>query len=209
MDPDPASQEGPQLGELIGLAQAGDRSAQDRLFSHYYPAVVEVVKARMGRFLRGREESADVAQSVFRQVIESDAFARGRFDGPDAFGRWLARVVENKLVDHARALGAAKRGAGRTVRLDAAPDDTRGDGIPATSPEASPSQIVARDEEWRRLKDLIPHLPSPLHAEVLRLHLVEGLATPAIAARLRIDDRQVRRLRAESVAVLIRRQARD
>jgi len=196
-----------ELEELIRKAQAGDREAQDRLFREYYAAVLALVKARMGRFLRAREESEDVAQSVFRQVLETGGFEKAAFDSPEGLRRWLLRVAENKLTDHVRTWGAQKRGAAETIALGPLEDSGSASGSGGALPHAaapSPTGFARDHEDLERIRGALERLPSREHREVVRLHFFESLDTAEIGRRLALEPRAVRRLRAESVAWLAR-----
>ncbi len=192
----------------IERAQRGDDAARDALFRGSYEAVVALVKSGMSNFLRSREESADVAQSVFRQIIVSDAFVRAQFTGPDAFNRWLTAVVQNKLVDHARTFAAAKRGSGTVGSLGPPTDSEGSAGAPtgvADPRGISPLSAAEQSETVRLVREMLPELPSDDHRAVIEMHYFARLGTPEIAARLRVDERRVRRLRAEALAMLAQR----
>jgi RNA polymerase sigma factor (sigma-70 family) len=193
------------LEELIRRAQGGEREALDAIFREYYPAVLGLVKARMGRFLRAREESEDVAQSVFRQALESGGFEKAVFDSPERLRSWLLRIAENKLTDHVRTWGARKRGAGETVALGPLEDSGSASGGGGALPDAaatSPTRFARDHEDLERIRGSLERLPSREHRDVVRLHFFEGLDTAEIGRRLALEPRAVRRLRAESVALL-------
>jgi len=152
--------------ELVARAQAGDAEAREALFAKVEASVLELVRRRLGRRLRMRVESVDVAQSAL-----GDA-ARGidRFEdrGEGAFRRWLGRIVENKLRHAARRMQHGDRDPARVQPIQPAETDS-----PGFEPPADVSGLVTRlvrDEERRHLRGAIAALPER-EARLIRLRL--------------------------------------
>jgi RNA polymerase sigma-70 factor (ECF subfamily) len=90
-----------------------------------------------------------------------------------------ARAMRNILVDHARARGAQKRGAGKRVALDveaAGVDDGRG------------ADVIALDEALGRLEALHPR-----QARIVELRFFGGLTGTEIGVLLEVSERTVER----------------
>ena len=169
--------------ELVMLAAGGDGAAIQSLLERYLPTIHAIVRRRMSRELRLKEESIDVVQSVCRQVLASQEQFELR--GEQEFGGWLLRAIECKLVDHYRFLTREKRdGAREEPPLD--------EGDPRWSaPGTGPLTSAVKHDEAERLRAAMEALP-PLQREALRLHSADGLSFPEIAARLGLTLKQAR-----------------
>jgi RNA polymerase sigma-70 factor (ECF subfamily) len=169
--------------ELVTLAARGDEAAVRELLERHLPTIQAIVRRRMSRVLRAREESLDIVQSVCRQVLANLELLELRSE--DEFGGWLLRAIEHKLVDHYRHLGREKRDSARERHLET----TAELGLP--EPRTGPSSFAARREQAERLQAAMQAL-TPLQREALRLHSSDGLPFPAIAERLGITLKQAR-----------------
>jgi RNA polymerase sigma-70 factor (ECF subfamily) len=169
--------------ELVTLAAGGDGAAIQSLLERHLPTIHAIVRRRMSRELRAKEESIDVVQSVCRQVLASQE--RFELRGEQEFGGWLLRTIELKLVDHYRFLTREKRdGAREEPPLD--------EGDPRWSaPGTGPLTSAVKHDEAERLRAAMEALPT-LQREALRLHSADGLSFPEIAARLGLTLKQAR-----------------
>lgn len=176
--------EGLSERELVEKAQAGDEQALAALFERHVAELRGRVRRRLQGLVRRRVAESDVLQEAFLT-----AFLRlSDFDdrGPGSFGRWISRIVENKVRDALRHhLGTRKR---------------RGERETATAPEAtvlyaghSPSSQAALSEASQRLRDAMKGLSELdrnilllVHEQALRFREVgERLGLTADAARMR------------------------
>lgn len=81
--------------KLVAAAQGGSEEALEQLFRAHWP------RAYRAAYLIVRDAAAaeDIAQEAFLAAVRAlDRFDRGR-----PFGPWLARIVANRAIDHARA----------------------------------------------------------------------------------------------------------
>lgn len=102
---------------VFAAAAAGDLGALDRLLERYLPQLRAYVRARLGVGLRPRESSADVVQSVCRQVLA----ARDRFEfrGEEQFRAWLFTTALNKVRQkHRLHMGQRRSRAREEKALD-------------------------------------------------------------------------------------------
>lgn len=116
---------------------------------------------------------------VNEAFVRLDASSAARFADRRHFVAAAARAMRNILVDHARARGAQKRGAGKRVALDveaAGVDDGRG------------ADVVALDEALERLEALHPR-----QARIVELRFFAGLTGAETAALLDVSERTVER----------------
>lgn len=102
---------------LLERHRAGDKAALQVLLQRYYPRIACMVRVRMGAALRQRETEDDVVQEAFVRIVESiDTYERR---GDAEWIDWVARTVQNALINLARYHGAAKRKATREVSINA------------------------------------------------------------------------------------------
>ncbi|MCA8948044.1 MAG: sigma-70 family RNA polymerase sigma factor [Planctomycetes bacterium] len=152
-------------------ATAGDDGAIDRMLTQFLPRVHAYVRVNMGPGLRRHEASADVVQSVCRELLEDrDGF---EFRGEGAFLSWLLTAAMNKLRERARFFGRDKRDAKRRVPLSTA----------AVYDGLSPSQEVMGQEEIERLEAALLELPED-YREILVLARIVRMPHEDIAAHL-------------------------
>lgn len=162
MDPGPR-RDPPPLGEWL---------------ERHLPALRAFLRRRAARLLPAHESSADLAQSVCREVIEHvDRFEHGAEAG---FRRWLFRTAERKLVSRARYYAAQKR---RVPPAHALP----------TLLPATPSRHLAASEELAAAQAALAALPEDMRRAIV-LSRLDGLSHAEIAARLGRSEGAVRNL---------------
>lgn len=141
--------------DLVVRAQRGEEAARDALFERALDPVLAVVRRRMGRRLRLRMESADVAQSAVGDALRDLHQFEGR--GDQALMRWLARIVENKLKKNARAQDYGDRDPGQVRPIE--PAHSEGPGCePSGHGPGAPTGVI-HDEERDRLRTALARLP--------------------------------------------------
>ena len=152
--------------DLVELVRRGERAAADQLFERYGLRVLEIVRMRLGRKLRGVLESTDI-----RQQVLADAFTRlDDFEMRDdsSLLRWLARFVENAIRAKSRYHEAAKRGLAHTVPLPGTGDGgASAHEIPLPSALPTPSVEVGRAETADAVRDAIAELPERYREVIL------------------------------------------
>ncbi|TAJ25131.1 MAG: sigma-70 family RNA polymerase sigma factor [Planctomycetota bacterium] len=166
--------------ERIQRAARGDDAAVEELLAAHLDGLRGYVRLRMGRVLRTREESADLVQSVCREVLSDlDGF---EYRGNAAFRDWLFTCAEHKLRDRARFWARDRRDAAREQPLAGFDDDELAtlDGL---SSLLSPSRDAVAAEELARLESAFAKL-EPDYREVILLARVVGLSHAEIAARM-------------------------
>ncbi|MBI4602497.1 MAG: sigma-70 family RNA polymerase sigma factor [Planctomycetes bacterium] len=173
---------------LFSRLAAGDPAALDEVCRRYGPRAASNVRRPIGRPLRARVETADLAQEAMLAVVR-DA-PRERFESEAAFLRWLQAVVERRVLRAARRWGAACRSLGRERSI--------GEAAERPDPRAErPSQVFAREEEAAGLAAALARL-APGDREVFVLRLVLELPWAAVAGALGTTEEcaQMRFLRA-------------
>jgi RNA polymerase sigma factor (TIGR02999 family) len=132
-------------------------------------------------------------------ALVHEAYARIADDRPDGwtspgqFYMAAAEAMRRILIEHARARGRVKRGAGRApVPLDLG-------GVADLAAAADPDQILALDDAIRRVSELDEQM-----GQVVRLRFYAGLSIEETAAALGISPRTVKREWTTARAMLYR-----
>ena len=189
----PASDDGPQPA---GSGALEDFPLEEALERHL-PGLQLFVRARVDRLVESKESSADVVQSVCREVIEHiDRFEHRSDLG---FKQWLYRTAERKIIDRFRYYTAEKRAAGRELAAADLPDggalhDTRGLFY-------TPSHDAIVREELAAAQAAFETLPTH-YQQVIVLSRVQGLSHADIAQRLGKSEGAVRNLLYRGLAAI-------
>jgi RNA polymerase sigma-70 factor (ECF subfamily) len=165
-------------------ARDGDREAYDRLFALHSDRTLLFIRARLGPRLRASIESRDVLQDAYLAAHRD--FASFEYTDDGAFGRWLCRIIENRIRDLGDYWGARKR---QVIAL------------PEPEPETGPVTAVDRAERRQALLRGIDAL-SEDHRLVLLLRYFEGLDVEETARRMNRSNGAVRKLTARALAEL-------
>lgn len=183
---------------LVRDARAGNAAARSELLDRYGPRVLRVVRRRMGQGLRRRAESGDVAQDVMVEVIRSLPDFTPRRER--TFFRWVCRIVENRLRNHARN--------GLRHGMERAPTAAIG------ALQAPPNNTAESNEEYALLASAMAAI-SPDHRAVLQLRHDTAVSWREIGARLDRTEKAAQmlytRAKTELVTALhrLRREAMD
>ncbi len=157
-------------GDLVARAVAGDGLARDALFAAHQDDLRAFVRLRLGRHLRSREESLDLAQSVVREALE--ALPRFEVRGPGGFRRWLLLRAEHKIKDRARFWNRARRDTRLEVPIAGTPDSGEDRAVAAALQNLStPSSEAARNEELARLESAFAKLSDPERRIILLVRI--------------------------------------
>jgi RNA polymerase sigma-70 factor (ECF subfamily) len=153
--------------KLVARAQRGDKAAFDLLVRKYQHRIAKLV----GRYVRDRGETEDVAQEVFLRAWR----ALGGFRGESAFYTWLYRIAVNTAKNHLESLGR------RPPSLDL---ETEGldtfDGSEGLREPATPERHLLTDEIAAAVHRVLEALPADLRTAIT-LREVEGLSYEEIA----------------------------
>jgi RNA polymerase sigma-70 factor (ECF subfamily) len=136
---------------LICRVRQGDEEAAAELVRLYEPTIRRVARIRLGdAHLRRVLDSIDISQSVFTSFFTRTALGLYELERPEQMLKLLWAMCRKKVVNHARAEGAARRDYRR--QADGAELDT----VPAAT--ASPSRYLGARE---LLEELRRRLPEP------------------------------------------------
>ena len=163
--------------QLLLACGAGERDAYERLFPLVYEHLRMVAHAQLRREREGHTLSTTaLVHEAYLKLV--DPAKLGLKDRAHFFGV-AARAMRQVLVDHARRVGAPRRG-GDLVRvdLDAA----------QIAVEERADTLLALDEALSRLAGFAPRL-----AQVVELRFFGGLTEEEAAEALGVTSRTLRR----------------
>jgi RNA polymerase sigma-70 factor (ECF subfamily) len=165
-----------QSQELIEKARTGDREAFDELARPVAGHLLERIRLRMGRGLRGTLEAEDILQETMVRAFRS--MPHFRWQGEGSFECWLEGIAVHFILHSART--HRRR---RELQLIQEPE----------AEDVSPSRQERRRERLDRLKKAIEDL-SPDHRTVIQLSRIQGLKVKEIAERMGRSESAVKNL---------------
>ena len=168
---------------LVTLAKDGDESALNQLWKVYGARVHWIMRLRMGRELRSKLDSMDLAQDALVSALEG--LGNFTYKNEGDFLRWLSKIAENRLRDNLDKLHTDKRDIRKEVRLDDYGPTTAGGFVRTPGPidATTPSVIMSRKEELDKLEKAIDQL-KPEYRKVIVLAKIDGLSYKEIGDRL-------------------------
>ena len=179
---------------LVELASRGDGIAIEALLERYLPGLEAFVRLRQGRMLRAKESSADLVQSVCREVLQH--LDRYQYRGEAQFKHWLYTTALRKIADRRDYWRAERRDAEKEASTSAAESRL---GLYGTF--CTPSQEVAAREEIARIEAAFDALSESDRSVVLMARMV-GLSHAEIAAELGKNEGAVRTMLSRALARL-------
>jgi RNA polymerase sigma-70 factor (ECF subfamily) len=193
----------PKTQHLVAQAKGGDEGALNELCRLYGPRVRCLVRLRMGRLLRSRMDSMDLVQDVLCSVLRD--LGNFTYENEGDFLRWLSKIVENRLRDHADELHAQKRDIRREVPLGRYESSTQGN-LAAPAPPLdtkTPSAVVSEMQEYAELERALDAL-RPEYREIILLTKIEGLSYREVGEKLGKSSEAARALVARAMTALAR-----
>lgn len=153
--------------ELVRRVQEGDTRAFEVLFHRHQHKVASLIS----RYVRDRDEVADLVQEVFIKAYR----ALPRFRGDSAFYTWIFRIAVNTAKNYIASRG--RRASEMKVDLD---DAEFIDGGEALKDADNPEGELARDQLKKVIDEAIAALPPDLRSAVT-LREFDGLSYEQIA----------------------------
>jgi RNA polymerase sigma factor (TIGR02999 family) len=164
------------VSELLVRWKAGDHEALEELVPLVYKELRDIARHQLQRERPGHTlQSAALVHEVYLRLLDQRPFDT---DNRAHFLAVASRLMRQILVDHARSHGAAKRGAGRRVELDAS----------LVLPQVRNTDVIALDDALMGLAKLDKE-----QARIVELRFFGGLATEEIAEVLDISASTVKR----------------
>lgn len=192
-----------ETGRWVEAASRGDAQAVEHLLTSFLPELRKYLDHNVGPLVAAKESSADLAQSVCRELLEHLGRERFSYRGEAEFKQWLYNAATFKIRARQRFYLAAMRDAGRDELASGANADSRsGAGAHlADRSSASPSRAAELDEEVQRVRTALARLPDK-HREVIVLAYVQGLSHKQIAEQLGLTEVNSRALLSRALARL-------
>jgi len=186
------------LAAQIAAARRGEPAAVDSLFARNLPPLVAFIRARSGRAIAARESALDIAQSVFREVLQDVDRIELKDEG--AFRNWLFLHATRKVYDRAKHLARERRDPARERPL---PDPgPAADALLACYRSiATPSRHAAAKEELERFEQAVLDLPEK-QRDAVTMSRIMGLSYAQIAEQMASTEAAVRGLVARGLAAL-------
>jgi RNA polymerase sigma-70 factor, ECF subfamily len=183
--------EDPETDELLRNATGGGPALQ-LLLERHRSRLKRMVAVRLDCRLASLVDPSDIVQEALADASHKlDHFLRDR---PLPFYPWLRRLAWERIIQlHRRHLRAQKRDVTREERLDLIlPEESAiqlADRLIASG--STPSERLLRDEQGRRLREVLERL-IPIDREVLVMCYLEELDFGEIAAALGITKNAVK-----------------
>ena len=192
------------LQDLVASASEGDGPALDELLERLVPQLHAYMRLHAGGRVLGRESSADLAQSVCREVLEGMGALEWR--GEARFRAWLFTLARRKIAQRHRHMHRRKREVGREVAGTGAGEGPgNGPGelsiAEAYARLSSPSQHLIAAELLERMDSAFARMDEA-YREVILLSRVLGLSRREVAEQMGRSENSVRMLLARALSIL-------
>ena len=173
----------PECQTLLEQARQGDRAAATKLFDYYAHHFLRVVRRRLTQPLRRLMDSVDILQEA-RLRLYRDGLPAEVFESKETFYNYLVGLVKHVLSGAQRHYVHAKK---RSLKRDVPMEGSAAAEVPEQS--GAVGARLAEEEQWAQLERDLP----PVYRAIVRL-VRAGQTQTAIAARLHVSDRTVRRV---------------
>ena len=154
---------------LVERVKSGDKAAFDLLVLKYQQRIVNLVS----RFVRNPADALDVTQEAFIKAYR----AMPNFRGESAFYTWLYRIAVNTAKNYL-AVQARRPTSDQDIS-----EIEQIEGNSALKEQATPENLLLRDEIQQTIIDAIENLPDELRVAIT-LREVDGLSYEEIAAAM-------------------------
>lgn len=158
----------PPDGELVALAQAGDRDAVQTLLERYERRLLAVIVG----MVRNPEDAKEILQETFVRAFRN---LEG-FKGESSFYTWIYRIAMNLAIDHQRR--GSKRPLVEFDETFGVKEDAVGEGSAVLG--VDPFKRVRSRELGRKIFEAIESL-TPDHRAVILLREIDGLSYEEIS----------------------------
>ena len=172
--------------------------AVDELLERHLPGLRMYVRKNISPTLLAKESSADVVQSVCREVLQD--VDRFEYQGEAAFRSWLYQAALRKLIDRHRYYNAEKRSIGREVAPQK-DDLSATDFARLASSMHSPSGEAIMHEQVAGLERAFSAL-SEEDRRIIRLIYIEGVTHAQAGEQLGCNEVNSRKLLSRALARL-------
>jgi RNA polymerase sigma-70 factor (ECF subfamily) len=184
---------------LVDQARSGDADAVEQLLVRHLPSIDAYVRLRAGKLVRAKESTADVVQSVCREVLEH--IEDFDFRGEAQFRHWLCQHALHKILNKKRFYTAEKRDAARELAARSRSSDARSNVLDCYASICTPSRVAAGKEAMEAFERAFGELPEDYRV-VISLHRIVGLSFKEIGPMMNRTEGAARNLFNRGVARL-------
>lgn len=188
---------------LVSSAVHGEPAAVDALLQRFLPGLEAFIRLRSGRLLLMKESSADLVQSVCREVLTD--LKTVKYEDEAHFKHWLYMAALRKIANRYEYYRAEKRDVAKEVRPVTPPTAERDSNdmelLHAYRSVCTPSANMMVKEELDRIERAFEQLPDD-YREVILLSRVIGLPHAEIAKKMNRNEGAVRTLLSRALTKL-------
>ncbi len=163
------------MSQLVTLARAGDPQAHSQICRQVQANLTRMAERQLDQGLRAKVNPSDIVQATMARMI--GGFADFRSSSSAEFYAWLNSILKNEIRTARRDL----RRQCRDVRRERSNELMQGPAL--VSSAATPSSIVARDENIQRFRQVMKELPEA-YATVIQLRGIEELPFVEVARKM-------------------------
>ena len=172
--------------------------AANELFEAVLPKLLAFIRVRASEKLLARESVRDIAQSVFREVLQDAASLEYR--GDEALRKLLFLHAVRKILDRDRKRTSARRNAGKEIRLADRDGERLTESVLSCYGDfTTPVRVASAREQLARFEAAMRTLPEDQREAVAMNRLLQ-LSYADVAQTLEKTESAVRGLVARGLA---------
>jgi len=161
--------------ELVKLSRNGDKNAFGELVKRHEGKVY----ALGFRFMKNREDAADVMQDTFLQAYRK----LGSFEGKSAFSTWLYRIAVNICLMRKRKKKLEYVSFDSAIESESGGDDIKRDPVDWSD---EPLELADKKQVREKIEKALSKMPGE-YREVVVLRDMDGFSNNAVADMLKIS----------------------
>ena len=161
--------------ELVKLSRNGDKNAFGELVKRHEGKVY----ALGFRFMKNREDAADVMQDTFLQAYRK----LGSFEGKSAFSTWLYRIAVNICLMRKRKKKLEYVSFDSAIESESGGDDIKREPVDWSD---EPLELADKKQVREKIEKALSKMPGE-YREVVVLRDMDGFSNNAVADMLKIS----------------------
>jgi len=181
--------------DLVQNALRGHEDAISALYQLYEQPLIAVIRGQLGLKLRGRLESRDLVQSMWKDVL--DDMHDFKYQGAKSFFNWLVTRLIHKIQMKARYFSAGKRNVDRLFRIRGEDSSDLGVSMPSAN-DPTPSQEAIGNEQLDKLIRLLERFPET-QRRIMIYRMRDNMSYDEIGKKLGKSKAAVSKMYARSI----------